>query len=68
MFQRTNLATQVVEDVRGHLGDKVFQTVVPRNVTLSEAPSFGKPIIYYDLKCAGAQAYMALAREVISRG
>ena len=68
MFQRTNLSKQVVEDVRGHLGDKVFDTVVPRNVTLSEAPSFGKPIIYYDLKSTGAQAYLALAREVIARG
>ena len=68
MFQRTNLSKQVVEDVRGHLGDKVFDTVIPRNVTLSEAPSFGKPIIYYDLKSTGAQAYLALAREVIARG
>lgn len=68
MYQHTNLSKQVVEDVRGHLGAKVFQTVIPRNVTLSEAPSFGKPIIYYDLKSAGAQAYIALAREVISRG
>ena len=68
MYQHTNLSRQVVEDVRSHLGVKVFQTVIPRNVTLSEAPSFGKPIIYYDLKCAGAQAYIALAREVISRG
>jgi chromosome partitioning protein len=58
----------VVDDVRGHLGNKVFQTIIPRNVTLSEAPSFGKPVIYYDLKSAGAQAYLALAREVISRG
>jgi chromosome partitioning protein len=68
MFQHTNLARMVVEDVRGHLGKKVFDTVIPRNVALGEAPSFGKPIIYYDLKSAGAQAYMALAKEVISRG
>ena len=68
MFQHTNLSRQVVEDVRGHLGDKVFETVIPRNVSLSEAPSFGQPIIYYDLKSTGAQAYMALAREVIARG
>jgi chromosome partitioning protein len=68
MYQHTNLCKQVVEDVRGHLGDKVFDTIIPRNVTLSEAPSFGKPIIYYDLKCSGAQAYLALTREVISRG
>jgi chromosome partitioning protein len=68
MFQHTNLCKQVVDDVRGHLGEKVFQTIVPRNVTLSEAPSFGKPVIYYDIKCAGAQAYLALARELIARG
>jgi chromosome partitioning protein len=68
MYQHTNLCKQVIDDVRGHLGDSVFQTVIPRNVTLSEAPSFGKPVIYYDLKCAGAQAYLALAREVIGRG
>jgi len=68
MYQHTNLSKQVVEDVRGHLGEKVFETVIPRNVSLSEAPSFGQPIIYYDLKSAGAQAYMALAREVIARG
>jgi len=68
MFQNTNLSRQVVEDVRAHLGDKVFKTIIPRNVTLGEAPSFGKPIIYYDLKCAGAEAYLALAREVIARG
>ncbi len=68
MYQHTNLSRQVVEDVRGHLGEKVFETVIPRNVSLSEAPSFGQPIIYYDLKSAGAQAYMALAREVIARG
>lgn len=68
MYQHTNLSKQVVEDVRGHLGDKVYETIVPRNVTLSEAPGFGKPVVYYDIKCAGAQAYLALAREVISRG
>jgi len=68
MYQHTNLSKQVVEDVRKHLGDKVYQTVIPRNVTLSEAPSFGKPIIFYDLTAAGAKAYIALAREVVSRG
>lgn len=68
MYQHTNLAKQVIEDVRSHLGEKVFKTVIPRNVTLSEAPSFGQPVIYYDLKSQGAQAYMALAREVIARG
>lgn len=68
MYQHTNLAKQVIEDVRAHLGDKVFKTVIPRNVTLSEAPSFGQPVIYYDLKSQGAQSYMALARELIARG
>jgi chromosome partitioning protein len=68
MYQHTNLSKQVVEDVRKHLGDKVYQTVIPRNVTLSEAPSFGKPVIFYDLTAAGAKAYIALAREVVSRG
>ncbi|NIA13093.1 MAG: AAA family ATPase [Nitrospiraceae bacterium] len=68
MNQHTNLSKQVIEDVRGYLGAKVFETVIPRNVTLGEAPSFGQPVIVYDLKSAGAQAYLALAREVISRG
>lgn len=68
MYQHTNLCKQVIDDVRNHLGDSVFQTIIPRNVTLSEAPSFGKPVLYYDLKCAGSQAYLALAREVIARG
>lgn len=68
MYQHTNLSRQVVDDVRAHLGDKVFNTIIPRNVTLSEAPSYGQPVIYYDIKSAGAQAYLALAREVISRG
>lgn len=68
MFQHTNLARQVVNDVRAHLGDKVFETVIPRNVTLSEAPSFGQPVMLYDPNCVGAKAYLALAREVVSRG
>lgn len=68
MFQHTNLSKQVIEDVRAHLGDKVFQTVIPRNVRLSEAPSFGTPVIYYDARSAGALAYIALARELIARG
>ncbi len=66
MFQRTNLSKQVIEDVRAHLGDKVYKTVIPRNVTLGEAPSFGKPIIHYDAKCAGATAYVALTKEVLA--
>ena len=61
-------AKKAESEVSNSLGGKVFDTVIPRNVTLSEAPSFGKPVILYDLKSPGAQAYMALAREVISRG
>ena len=68
MYQHTNLSRQVVDDVRSHLGQKVYETVIPRNVTLSEAPSFGKPVILYDLKSPGAHAYLALAQEVLSRG
>lgn len=64
---RNNLAQQVVEDVRAHLGDKVYTTLIPRNVRVSEAPSHGKPAIIYDLKCAGSQAYLQLASEVIQR-
>lgn len=62
---RNNLANQVVDDVRRHLGDKVYQTIIPRNVRVSEAPSYGKPAILYDLKCSGSQAYLQLASEVI---
>ena len=61
------LAGQVVADVRAHMGDKVYETVIPRNVRLSEAPSHGKPALLYDLKCAGSQAYLKLASEVIRR-
>lgn len=68
MYQHTRLSRQVVDDVREHLGEKVFQTIIPRNVTLSEAPSFGQPVIYYDLESAGAKAYLDLAREVTARG
>ena len=64
---RNNLATQVVADVRGIMGDKVYETVIPRNVRVSEAPSHGKPVLLYDLKCAGSQAYLRLASEVIQR-
>lgn len=64
---RNNLSTQVEEDVREFLGDKVYKTVIPRNVRISEAPSHGKPAILYDLKCAGSQAYLKLAAEVIKR-
>ena len=68
MFDRRNsLSEMVARDVREHFGDKVYQTVIPRNVRVSEAPSFGKPVLIYDLRCAGSQAYVSLAREVISR-
>lgn len=65
--RRNNLANQVVDDVRSHLGDMVYRTIIPRNVRLSEAPSHGKPAILYDLGCAGSQAYLELASEVIQR-
>ena len=64
---RNKLAGQVVDDVRAHLGDKVYRTVIPRNVRVSEAPSHGKPALLYDLKCAGSQAYLRLASEIIQR-
>lgn len=62
---RVRLSEQVEQDVREHLPGRVFHTVVPRNVRLSEAPSFGKPVILYDIRCPGAEAYLRLAREVI---
>lgn len=64
---RNNLSAQVVADVRGFMGEKVYETMIPRNVRVSEAPSHGKPVLLYDLKCAGAQAYLRLASEVIQR-
>ncbi len=64
---RNNLATQVVSDVRQFMGEKVYDTVIPRNVRVSEAPSHGKPVLLYDLKCSGSQAYLKLASEVIQR-
>lgn len=64
---RNNLCGQVADDVRAHLGDKVYKTVIPRNVRVSEAPSFGKPAIVYDFKCAGSRAYLKLASEMIRR-
>ena len=64
---RNSLAGQVVADVRAHMGDTVYDTVIPRNVRVSEAPSHGKPVLLYDLKCAGSQAYLRLASEVIQR-
>ena len=68
MYDRRNgLSAQVARDVRDHFADKVYNTVIPRNVRVSEAPSFGKPALIYDLKCAGSQAYLKLAREVVAR-
>lgn len=64
---RTNLAQQVVAEVREHFGDVVYDTVVPINIRLSESPSFGKPVLLYDIESKGAQAYLELAREVLSR-
>ncbi|MBL4686729.1 MAG: ParA family protein [Nannocystaceae bacterium] len=64
---RTNLAQQVVAEVREHFGDLVYDTVIPINVRLSESPSFGKPALLYDIESKGAQAYLQLAREVLSR-
>jgi chromosome partitioning protein len=64
---RNSLAGQVVADVRAFMGDKVYDTIIPRNVRVSEAPSHGKPVLLYDLKCAGSQAYLKLASEVIQR-
>jgi chromosome partitioning protein len=64
---RNNLANQVVADVRAHLGDLVYETMIPRNVRLSEAPSYGKPALLYDIKCAGSQAYLRLVSELIDR-
>ncbi len=65
--RRNNLSAQVEEDVREHMKDKVFRTVIPRNVRISEAPSHGKPALLYDLKCPGSQAYIRLASELIQR-
>lgn len=65
--RRNNLSEQVAEDVRSVLGDKVYQTVIPRNVRVSEAPSYGKPVLLYDNSCIGSQAYIRLASEVIRR-
>lgn len=65
--KRNNLSEQVLHDVRSEMGDLVYETVIPRNVRLSEAPSYGKPALLYDLKCAGSQAYLKLATEVIRR-
>jgi len=65
---RTNLSGQVKGEVEEHLGDKVFQTAIPRNVRLSESPSHGKPVLLYDVACAGTRSYLALAEELVRRG
>ncbi|HXL99398.1 MAG TPA: ParA family protein [Rhizomicrobium sp.] len=65
--KRNNLSDQVAADVRGHLGDKVYKTIIPRNVRISEAPSHGLPALVYDLRCPGSQAYIKLAGELIQR-
>jgi chromosome partitioning protein len=64
---RNNLSNQVVADVRQFMGAKVYNTMIPRNVRISEAPSYGKPVLVYDLKCVGSDAYLKLATEVIQR-
>jgi chromosome partitioning protein len=65
--RRNNLSDLVAADVRDHFGEKVYETVIPRNVRVSEAPSHGKPVLLYDLRCPGAQAYVHLAGEVLRR-
>ena len=68
MYDTRNKLSEMVEaDVRSHFGATVYQTIIPRNVRISEAPSFGQPILMYDLKCAGAQAYAALAAELLKQ-
>ncbi len=63
---RNSLSAQVAQEVRKHFGEKVFDTVIPRNVTLAEAPSHGKPIMLYDVRSAGAQSYLSLAKEILN--
>ena len=65
--KRNNLSDQVADDVRNYFGDKVYKTIIPRNVRLSEAPSYGLPAIVYDMKCPGAKAYISLASEILKR-
>ena len=65
--RRNNLSDQVAADVRGYMGEVVYETVIPRNVRVSEAPSFGKPVLLYDHRCAGSEAYMRLAGELLRR-
>jgi len=65
--RRNNLCDMVAQDVRAYMGEAVYQTMIPRNVRVSEAPSHGKPVLLYDMHCAGAQAYIHLAREILRR-
>jgi chromosome partitioning protein len=65
--KRNNLSEQVSADVRGHFGKAVFDTVIPRNIRITEAPSHGVPVLLYDFRSAGAQAYLALAAEFLKR-
>ena len=65
--RRNNLSEMVAADVREHLGDKVYETMIPRNVRVSEAPSYGKPVLLYDMACRGSQAYIHLASEMLRR-
>ena len=64
---RANLSESVANEVRSHFGEKVYGTVIPRTVRIAEAPSHGKPILLYDYKCSGSQAYIKLATEIIER-
>lgn len=65
--RRNNLCQMVAQDVRSHLGDRVYETIIPRNVKVSEAPSHGKPVLLYDLRCPGSRAYLRLAKELLAR-
>ena len=65
--ERTNLSQQVTADVRTHMGDQVFQTTIPRSIRLAEAPSFGKPVLLYDIKSRASEVYLSLARELMDR-
>jgi chromosome partitioning protein len=64
--ERTNLSSQIRDDLNNHFAEKMFQTIIPRNVRLAEAPSFGKPIILYDIRSKGAESYIRLAKEILN--
>jgi chromosome partitioning protein len=65
---RNNLSHQVADEVKNHFKDKVFETIIPRNIRLSEAPSHGKPVLLYDIHSKGAESYLSLAREIMVNG